>query len=253
MLAFRLPFIAPIKTFAWNRFSDALGTLTQDKDLPEDFKGRVPVAVTKDGKSVWVKLDAYSPFGSLKTSHVAGIPMPQMFNIAERNPFLGLGFQFVGGKTIWDASSIPYGEQMVSIGDGTVLRVKPNGKIEREVPQTPLVSGIMHMFPTTQLIQQVLMPYWTNKYDWAGMPEPVLNSDGTYKYPRELWDRLGAAAGINIQTRSREDIIRSRKAKAMKNVREMRAQYKRADPEEREFILDSMKDYIKQEIRGGRE
>jgi hypothetical protein len=253
MLAFRLPFIAPIKTFAWNRFSDALSSLTNDPDLPEDFKGRVPVAVTKDGKSVWVKLTAYDPFGGLKTSHVAGIPMPQMFNLAERNPFLGLGFQFVGGKTIWDASSIPYGEQMVSIGDGTVLRLKPNGKIEREVPQTPLVSGIMHMFPTTQLIQQVLMPYWTNKYDWAGMPEPVMNSDGSYKYPRELWDRLGAAVGVNVMTRSKEDVVRSRKMKAMKNVREMRAQYKRADPEEREFILDSMKDYIKQEIRGGRE
>ncbi len=253
MLAFRLPFVAPVKTFAWNRFSDALSTLTQDPDLPEDFKGRVPVAVTKDGKSVWVKLDAYSPFGSLRSSRVADVPVPGMFNIAERNPFLGLAFQFVGGKTIWDASSIPYGEQMVSIGDGTVLRVKPNGKIEREVPQTPLVSGIMHMFPTTQLIQQVIQPYWTNKYNWAGMPEPVLNSDGSYKYPRELWDRLGAAAGLNIRTQSRDDIIRSRKAKAIKNVREMRSQYKRADPEEREFILNSMRDYIKQEIRGGRE
>lgn len=252
MLAFRLPFLSPVKTFSWNRFSDMLSTLTQDPDLPDDFKGRVPVAVTKDGKTVWAKLTAYSPFESLKTSQVAGMPVPQMFNPAERNPFLGLAFQFVGGKTIWDASSIPYGEQMVSIGDGSVLRVKPNGKIEREIPQAPLVSGVMHMFPTTQLIQQVLQPYWTNKYDWAGFPEPILNADGSYKYPRELWDRLGAAVGLNIQTRGREDIIRSRKLKAIKNVKEMQSQYRRADPEEREFIKDAMQDYIQQEIRGGR-
>jgi hypothetical protein len=163
-----------------------------------------------------------------------------MFNIAERNPFIGLVFKFFGGKTIWDASSIPYGEQMVSIGDGTVLRVKPDGKIEREIPQTPLVSGVMHMFPSVQLIEQVLSPHWTNKYNWAGMPEPVLNADGSYKYPRELWDRIGAAIGVNVMSRDTAEVVRSRKLKAIKNVREMQKQYKRTqDPEEREFILDA--------------
>jgi hypothetical protein len=252
MLAFRLPFLAPIKTFAWNRFSDALSTLTQDPELPQDYKGRIPVAVTKDGKSVWVKLTTYSPFESLKTSRVAGIPVPGMLNLAERNPFIGLGYEFFGGKTVFDATSVPYGEQMVGIGDGTVLRVKPNGKIEREVPQTPLVSGVMHMFPTVQLMQQVMQPYWTNKYNWAGMPEPVLKPDGSYKFPKELWDRLGAAVGLNIQTRSREEIIRSRRIKAMTNIREMRSAYRRADPEEREFIRTAMQDYMDQEMRGGK-
>ena len=253
MLAFRLPFIAPVKTFAWNRFSELLGTLTQDKALPEDFRGRVPVAVLKDGKTVWVKLTSYSPFESLKTSRVAGIPVPQMFNVVERNPFVSLGFRFFGGKTIWDASSVPYGEQMVSIGDGTVLRVKPDGKIEREIPQTPLVSGMMHMFPTVQLIEQVLQPYWTNKYNWAGMPEPVLNPDGSYKYPRELWDRLSAAVGVNAMTRKRGEVIQSRRIKAMKNYKEMEAQYKRTtDPDEREFIREAARDYIRQEVQGVR-
>ena len=253
MLAFRLPFLAPVKTFAWNRFSDALMTLVDDPELPEDFRGRVPVAVTADGRTVWAKLTAYSPFESLKTSSVAEIPVPGMLNLAERNPFIGLAFQFFGGKTIWDASSIPYGEQMVSIGDGTVIRVKPNGKVERDIPQAPLVSSIMHTFPTVQLVQQVLTPYWTNKYGWAGFPEPILNSDGSYKYPRELWDRLGAAVGLNLQTRSREDIVRARKAKAIRNVNEMRVQYRRTnDPDEREMILNAMRDTISQEIHGRR-
>lgn len=253
MLAFRMPFLSPVKTFAWNRFSDALATMTQDPDLPDEYRGRVPVAVTKDGKTVWVKLTSYSPFESLKTSRVADIPVPGMFNVGERNPWLALGYRFLGGKTIYDATSVPYGEQMVSIGDGTVLRVRPDGKVDREIPQAPLVSGIMHTFPSVQLVESVLSPYWTNKYNWAGLPEPVLNADGSYKYPRELWDRLSAAVGVNVQTRSKSDIVRSRRAKAIRNVREMQSQYRRTtDPEEREMILNAMRDTIEQEVHGKR-
>ena len=254
MLAFRIPFLAPIKTFAWNRFSDALATITHDPDLPEDFKGKVPTFILKDGRTIWGKLTAYSPFEGLRTSRVGDVPVPAMFNVVERNPWLALGFRTFGGKTIYDVSGVPYGEPVVSLGDGTVVRVKPDGKIEREITPSPIVSSIMHTFPSVQLIQSILTPYWTNKYNWAGFPEPILKADGTYRYPRELWDRLGAAVGLNLQTRSREDIIRSRKLKALKNVNEMRGQLKRTtDPEEREFIINAMRDYIKQEIHGGRE
>lgn len=242
MLAFRIPFMAPVKSFMWNRFSDFLMSQVNDPRLPEDFRGRVPLAVLEDGRTVWFNINTYNPVNQLKTDMSAGIPKPGMLDLL-RNPAIALGYKFMGGKTVFDAGTIPYGTEAVLAGDGTRVRFKDNGTLEKEMNPTPLVSGLMHLFPSVQLAQTVLTGYWTNKYDWAGMPEPILKPDGSYKYPKELLDRLGNLAGMNIQTRSKEEVIKQERIKAQQTIREYMKTYKKADPEERELIREALQDY----------
>lgn len=248
MLAFRIPFMAPVKSFMWNRMSDFLLSQTNDPRLPEDFKGRVPLAILEDGRTVWFKMDTYSPVGQLKTERFGDVPIPGMLDL-KRNPVIALGYRFLGGKTVFDASTIPYGTEAVLAGDGTRVRFKGNGMLQKEMNQTPMVSGLMHMFPSVQLAESILSPYWTNKYDWAGMPEPIMNSDGSYKYPKELWDRIGNLLGANVQTRKSEDVIRTERIKAVQTMKGYQKAYLKADPDERELIKEAFKDYTRGQYR----
>ena len=248
MLTFRLPFLSPVKSFLWHRYSKAMMSMVGDPELPEYMKGRVPVFSRANGDTVWVNLNSYSPFAGLRRTSAANIPIPNIMS-PEQNPFISLGVHFMGGKTIFDRSSIPYGEQMVHIGNGDVYEFTQGGKLRKVIPQTPLISGIVHMFPITQFLQDAVLPYQVSKYNVYGWPEPALNTDGSYKYPREYWQRLASAAGINVQSRSRENIIAMEKVRVRQALIAMRASYRKANPEEREAILQAMRDYANGEYR----
>lgn len=246
MLAFRVPYLAPVKSMLWHRMSQFIMKQTEDPEMPQYTRGRVPIFALKDGRQVWVNIASYSPFGGLSQSKFADIPIPQMFNIVERNPMIALGFRYMGGKTIWDATSVPYGEPMVNMHDGTVVEFTKDGMLKKVIPQTPLVQGAVHFFPTVQLAEQVLWPYWTNKYNWAGVPEPIYNPDGvTWKYPKEMLDMFSAAVGVNVMTRSAEDLKRGERRKVFKAITELKTMHDRSsDREEREMLKDVMRDYI---------
>lgn len=246
MLSFRVPYLAPVKAMLWHRMSQFMMKQTEDPEMPQYTRGRVPIFALKDGRQVWVNIASYSPFGGLSQSKFADIPIPQMFNVVERNPMIALGFRYMGGKTIWDATSVPYGEQMVNMHDGTVVEFTKDGMLKKVIPQTPLVQGAAHFFPTVQLAEQILTPFWTNKYNWAGVPEPIYNPDGvTYKYPKEMLDRLSAAVGVNMMTRSADDLKRGERRKVFKAITELKTMHDRSsDREEREMLKDVMRDYI---------
>lgn len=245
MLAFRIPFLSPVKSMLWHRMSEFMSQMAEDPEMPEWMRGRVPVFAMKDGRQVWVNVSSYSPFGSLRQSSVGNIPIPQMLNIVERNPFIALGFKLFGGKTEWDTGSIPYGEPMVNMHDGSVVEFTNDGKLKKTISQTPLIQGVAHMFPTVQLAEQILTPYWTNKYDWVGLPQPIHNPDGSYRYPKELWDRLSAGLGVSVMTRSEEDIKRSNRRKVYKAITELKNMFNRStDREEREMLREIMRDYV---------
>jgi hypothetical protein len=248
MLAFRVPFMAPVKSFMWNRLSSFLMQATNDPRLGEYVKGRIPTHVLEDGRTIWMKVTSYSPFEGLSTVRPGGIPLPNMLDPL-RNPAVCLGFQFMGGKTVFNVGSLPYGEQAVSLGDGKVERLMSNGMLKQEIPATPLVSGVMHMFPVTQLIESVLSPSRMNKYNWAGIPEPVLNPDGSYKYPKELWERVGSALGVNLQTRSESEIARSDRIESVKAFQALKKAYIKGDADEKELIRNAFEDRARGEYR----
>lgn len=245
MLAFRLPFLAPGATFAWNRYAAVMADMVNDERLPDWTQGYLPVFVTKDGNTVWMKLTSYSPFEGLRSSKIGEVPIPSGMAFWERNPLISLGIRLVGGKTIFDKSSLPYGEQMVNMHDGSVVEFGQDGKLRKTIPQTPLVSGIAHMFPLTQLAENLLTPFWANKYDSVGLPKPVYNSDGSYRHPKELQDRISRLVGVNLMTRKPQDLINSERRKAAEAVEQYKRQLKRADPEERQQIVDALRDYAR--------
>ena len=249
MLAFRLPFLAPVKTFLWHRYSMAMMSMVGAPEMPKWLDGYVPVFARENGDLVWVKLGAFSPFGGLRVTKTGNVPMPNVLDAAESNPLVSLAIRLKGGRTIFDRSTLPYGEQMVNITSGDTYEFTGQGTIKKTIPQAPLIGGVLHMFPITQFVEDVIAPYQANSYNWAGIPQPALNPDGSYKYPREWMQRLGALAGVNLTVRSKEDAQRAERSKVRQAMMALKAQYRRADPEERQFIRQAFQDYQRGEYR----
>lgn len=242
MLAFRLPFLAPVKTFLWHRYAMAMMSMVGDKELPEWLQGYVPVMARENGDLVWFKLSGFSPFQGTRVTHYGNVPLPNVLAAHEANPLISLTIRLAGGRTSFDRSTLPYGEQMVNISNGDVYQFTENGTIRKTVPQAPLVGSIAHMFPVTQLIEDVITPFQASSHNWIGLPQPTLNQDGTYKYPREWWQRLGSLVGLNLMGRSRESAINAEKVNAKRALDALKIQYKKADPDEREYIRGVFED-----------
>lgn len=249
MLAFRLPFLAAPKAFAWNRFSAALMSQVGDPELPEYMRDYIPVFARQNGDTVWLKFGSYSPFNNLRVSRFADVPIPNLLAFHEQNPMISLAVRMVGGKTMFEGSKVPYGEPIVNVSNGDVYEFTPQGTLRKTIPQTPLISGVAHMFPTTQLLENLIAPFAVTKRNWYGYPQPVLNPDGSYKYPKELLDRLGPLAGLSVATRNREEMIRSERIKVRMAILAMRKAYRRADPDEREYLRTVLEDYQRGEFR----
>lgn len=245
MLAFRIPFLSPVKSFLWHRYAKAMLSMAGDPEMPEWTQGSVPVFARANGDLVWLRLGSYSPFSGLRTSKVGNVPVPSSLNLFESSPLFAVAFKVHGGKTIFDKGTMPYaGEDLVSIGDGTVYKWKGNGEIEKSIAQAPLVSSVAHMFPVTQFLEEALLPFKVNKYGWHGFPEPTYNPDGSYRYPREWWERLAGAGGIGLQSRSKESIIRSKKMAEKEALDSMKRAWRKADADERVLIQEAIRDYV---------
>ena len=242
MLAFRLPFIAPGATFAWHKYAAAMATMHNDEELPQWLAGYIPVMATKEGNQVWAKMTSLSPFGGLRRSRFADIPIPAVANALTQNPFINLVYKFGGGKDEFDSTSLPYGEPMVKISTGDVYEFKDDGTLEKTIPQVPLIKGVVNMWPVVQMIDQVI-----SRYDVRKGPE--LKPDGTYKYPREFWDTLVSMVGPRIMRGNREEFIRNEKLKIKKNIMELKYAYRRADPERQEFIRNALREYAEGSYR----
>jgi hypothetical protein len=224
-------------------------SMVGDKELPEWLQGYVPVMARENGDLVWFKLSGFSPFQGSRVTQIGNMPVPNVLNPFESNPILSLAIRINGGRTAFDRGTLPYGERMVNISNGDVYQFTENGTIRKTVPQAPLIGSVAHMFPVTQLIEDVLTPYQATEHNWLGFPKPVLNADGTYRYPRELWQRLGSLVGANLMSRSREDAISAEKVKVAQALRGLKAQYRKADPDEREYIMNSFRDYQREGLR----
>ncbi len=242
-LAFNFPFIAPKKAFFWHRYSAAMTEMMGDPELPEWMAPYAPIFMRQNGDTVWARLQSMSPFGSLRTEHIGQIPVPSILAFWQSNPWMSLTFRLAGGKDVFSPGSIPYGEHMVAINDGEVYKFNERGKLEKVIAQPPLVRSMMHLFPVVQMADQIISNYDVRK------GSPVLNSDGTVKYPIPFLYRLADAAGVKIMDRKKEDLIRSEKLRVRKALNDLKSQYRKAGPEDREYIKGVFSDFVQGEYR----
>ena len=242
-LAFTFPFLSPGKAFFWHRYAGAMAEMMGDPELPDWMAGYAPVFMRQNGDTVWARLTSLSPFGSLRTEHVGGVPIPGILAFWQANPWISAGFKLIGGKDTWNAGSVPYGEPLVAVNDGEVYKFNERGKLERIIAQPPLISTLAHMFPPVQMLEQLISNFDVRK------GKPALNADGSVRYPIELWQRLADVGGLKLMQRNREDAIRSEKFKVRAAMRELKGAYKKAGPEDREYIKGVFEDYVRGEYR----
>ena len=250
MLAFRLPFIAPVRTFAWHKFGAAMMSMYGDDEIPQYAKGYVPVFAMKNGDQVWLKLGSWFPASAAKPSEIGGYSIPSFVDPLA-NPFMRLIFSAKGGKTIFDTSHVPYGEQMVSMYNGDVYEYTGRGTVKKTIPQPPLESAVAHMFPVTQFVEDLITPllgYRATDRSRIGIPRPVLNSDGSYRYPAEWWQTLTTLIGVPTTTGSREKMIINQRKKIAQIRGLLKSKWKTASPEERTFITAALNDWSKLRI-----
>ncbi len=249
MLAFRLPFIAPVKTFLWHRFGMAMWNMIGDQEMPEYTKGYVPMFARANGDLVWLKFSSFNPFGGLRMTKFGGVPIPSIAAAGEANPILSLAFRLQGGRTFFDRSTIPYGEKMVNITNGDVYEYTGRGTLKKVIPQAPLIGSIAHMFPVTQLAEDILLPYTSTEHDWIGIPKPAFKPDGTYRYPKEWLERVALLGGVPLTARKRQDFVNIERLRVYQAIRDLRKSWAKADPDERKFIEQALQDYARGEYR----
>lgn len=244
MLAFRLPFVAPLSAFMWHRMSAWVTSMTQDPNLPEELHGYWPMFAKEDGSTEWISLKGLSHSGGLRVSHFGGLPVPAMANPVESSPALNLVARMAGMKTEFDVNTVPFtsDEPKVSLHTGDVYKAV-NGSWQKTQNQLPLISGIAHYFPTVQFAEQLLTPYRITSHNWVGIPEPELNPDGSYKFPKELLERVAGALGVKLKARSVEDAERSEMLKSNDAIKTMAKMLKGATPDQEEYIRGAIEDY----------
>lgn len=236
-LAFTFPFIAPAKAFFWHRYQTAMTDMMGDPELPEWMAAYAPVFARQNGDTVWARVTSLSPFGSLRTEHFGGAPIPSILAFWQANPWINAAYRMAGGRDTWSGGSVPYGEPLVAINDGEVYKFNEKGKLEKVVAQAPLFRSLAHMFMPVQMIDQLISNYDVRK------GKPVLNADGTVRYPIELHQRLADIAGVKLMHRNREQAIKIEKLRVRQALEELKSQYQRAGPEERAYIKGVFEDY----------
>jgi hypothetical protein len=247
-LTFLLPFIAPKTAFFWHRWAGALMQMAGDKQLPDYMATYAPVGSTMvNGKPalVWIDATSISHFGKYFQSRIGDYPIPKLLAFWRENPILLTGYRLVGGRDEFYWAGRPQnGQVWVSAGDGEVRRFRPDGKIETVVPQAPVVKALSSMFLPVQTMEE-LENHLAGGQHYDVNKGPAMNPDGTYRFPKELWQTITEMFGPRTMQRSREDIIQSEQRTVQHTLKDFARRYRTAGPDEREYIRGVFEDYQK--------
>ena len=226
-LAFKLPFIMPERAFVWSRLATFAASVSDDPDLPDHMRGYIPAYVMKDGRTLWVSLHAVLPVAALRPARAFNQEIPRIFAFWQANPLISVGLRGVGARDefFW-AGKPKEGEIGVALFDGSIARFRGDGRIETVVPQQGPMDALLSLFPQVRLLEQVTSPYDINR-------GPRLKPDGTYKYPKNAWERLIFTLGGRTKQGTPEEIIKKEQNFARYVLSKLRRQLRNATPEEK--------------------
>lgn len=241
-LTFTYPFMAPTRAFAWHKLASAAASMAGDDELPEWLAPYLPVFVTKEGNYIWLKLIGGNPFAGTGRTQFYREPIPKLIAFWENNPAVATLQTGIGYKGQFSQATIPYGEPVVSLVDGSVYKFKGEGEIEKILPAPPLTTYLSNMFPITQMMSQLISRHDVRK-------GPTLNPDGTYRFPKEWWQALLEFVGIKTVVGKKEDIERMGRMKVRNMVVKLRGAYKTGTPEEQEQIKQVLQEYANGQLK----
>lgn len=238
-LAFTYPLIAPKTSFFWHRYSQAMADMATDEDIPEYMAGYFPAGGFENGDTFWIRLSQLGPFGGVRMGRAGDMPVPSLLQFWNQNPGIRLGYRLVGGRDEWYWAGKPKaGQIMVSAGDGTVNRFRPDGKLENVVPQMSPTDALATFFPVVQVVEQLFKNYDVMKGD-------VQTPTGEPKYPIGAGTKALRLIGISAKTGTAEDFRRGEKFASAKVIRNLVKDYPRMDPKQKEDAKQYIQDYVK--------
>jgi len=246
LLAFRLPFLYPAKTFLWNRFSRMVMDITQDPETPEWMKNYLPVGVAADGSLFLVPLNSANPWGGVRTSEVGSVAIPSILDVHQQNPLLKAIWEIKGGTPEWTKRPTSPGERMVRIDSGEVYELTQDGRVRKTIAQPSVLRALWYLFPTSQLLETLLVPYGQTDKGWLFSPDPIRRPDGQPMYPVDLTGRVSKFLGVGVIKRDLGEEIRREKGRENRVMRAFGKSIRRAAPEERAEMREILRDWLEE-------
>ena len=240
MLVFQLPFIRPRLSFLWNHYAKLLWDMTDDQNLPWRLRRNyVAVGTDKDGNPIMARIAGFNPFEAVGLSEFGGLQIPR-FTDPSQHPVIKLVIESKGGFDTFFERPFTNPTEFVGI-DGSVWLYDPDTKrVERIIPQKPLVRSLMQQIPHVRVVQEILDGLGGPLRDVAGITPR--NPDGTYLVDRSPWWAAARALGFPISAVDPERIKKQHRIIVEQMIRRWRGLIRRTDPETRRQVEHLLND-----------
>lgn len=244
---FMLPVLYPKKVFFWNHWARMVIDMAQDEEYtPERLRSSFPVAHTADGSTVFLKLSSFIPWAGVRTAEVGTIPILAPFDLAGSNPWIKAGYELSGGIPKWSMRPLSPGEDMTRMDNGEVWKLRPNGTVKKTIAQSSPWRSLWYLFPPSQLVESLFMNSVQTDRGWLLNPDPILYPNGEPMFPRDLLERASSFLGPTISKKYVPEEIRKEQAVEARTVRNFIGDIRRAPPEKREAMQETLRDWIEQ-------
>lgn len=243
-LVVSLPYLYPKRMFLWNRWSQIVADQFRDPEAPEWLKDYIPVGHTDDGATVIVKVSQFIPWNGVRASEIGGMSVPGLLDFPQAHPLGKLYMELKGATPEYSKRPITPGENMVRMDTGEVYEFTKDGRVRKTIAQPSPLRALWRLWPTSQLIDTLALPYVTTDRGWIGFQEAIQDADGSPMYPVSLLQRLSKVAGVPFDSVDIDELRMREQGTEMRVVRETIQQLRRMPPARREQMSEGLRDWL---------